>query len=73
MFDEKTCGKKLETLNRIADHICKNHLSKIDFSSKLSYSNNEVNEEQKSLFVKLNKNPMCFNNLLIVRKYSYTV
>lgn len=78
IFDEKTCGKKLETLNRLADHICKMHLAKIEYKSTrtaeklfsprppLRNSQPEDEDLKNKLILSLNQKPLCFNNILIV-------
>lgn len=82
MFDEKTCGKKLETLNRIADHICKYHLGKIEYTPldasklfapqvNLKLLEPDDQEQKEKLTAKIIKNPICFNSILIVSYLIY--
>lgn len=59
IYDRQTCGKKLDTLNKIANHICKTHLSKtlVPFT----------NTAEKIIDPLSDNASVYFNNIFIVR------
>jgi hypothetical protein len=58
IFDVSTCGKKLETVNKIASHICKSHLNRTEIRfGEADVGSGEANRT----------GPMAlFSNILIV-------
>ncbi len=60
LFNRSMCGKKLDTVNKIASHICKNHLNK----TEIQFENSSVLSHEDQI----DKTPpqVLFNNIFIV-------
>ena len=71
VYDNHKCAKKLDTINKIANHICKNHLSKtvMKFSNAPSNNHNEnVDNLENNSSNPIQENTIHFNNIMIVSK-----
>ena len=66
IYDRHKCGKKLESVNKIATHICKTHLNKTVM--KLLNNSGEMNgnQENQSASSQMVEKTFSFSNILIV-------
>ncbi len=51
LYDKANCYKKLDTVNKIAEHICKFHMGKVNVNKFLKTNNTQSDEDKQPFYL----------------------